>query len=74
VRLAELRMKKLLDEKSMVEGAKEEGSLDSKREDIIAFLSDLGDITEDLKKAIYYQTDMELLKTWVKLAARCESI
>ena len=37
----------------------------SKREDIIAFLSHLGDITEDLKKAIYDQTDMELLKTWL---------
>jgi predicted transposase/invertase (TIGR01784 family) len=78
VRLAELRMKRILDEKTMLEGAKEEGKLegvlDSKREDIIGFLSDLGDITEDLKKAIYEQKDMELLKTWVKLAGRCDSI
>jgi predicted transposase/invertase (TIGR01784 family) len=32
VRLAELRMKKLLDEKSMIEGAREEGKIEGKVE------------------------------------------
>jgi predicted transposase/invertase (TIGR01784 family) len=86
VRLAELRMKKILDEKSMLEGAKEEGKiegikeglvkglLDSKREDIISFLSDFGTTPEDVMKSIYDQSNVEVLKTWVKLAAKCESI
>ena len=50
VRLAELRMKKILDEKSMIEGAKEEGKnqgkIEGKEEDALSFLR-LG-ISEDI--------------------------
>ena len=38
VRLAELRMKKILDEKSMIEGAKEEGKTEGKEEAALNFL------------------------------------
>ena len=38
VRLAELRMKKILDERSMLEGAKEEGKIEGKEEDALNFL------------------------------------
>lgn len=38
VRLAELRMKKILDEKSMIEGAKAEGVVQAKEEDALNFI------------------------------------
>jgi predicted transposase/invertase (TIGR01784 family) len=46
VRLAELRMKKILDEKSMIEGAKEEGKEEGKEEVAINLLK-LG-MSEDI--------------------------
>lgn len=46
VRLAELRMKKILDEKSMIDGAKEEGKAEGKEEDALNFLR-LG-VSEDI--------------------------
>jgi hypothetical protein len=67
----------VLKKKEKLKGIKEgllKGLLDSKREDIIRFLSDFGTIPEDILKSIYDQSNVEVLKTWVKLAGKCESI
>lgn len=41
---------------------------------IIEFLKYLGDVPEELSKIIYSQKDIEVLKKWLKLAARAVSI
>lgn len=52
----------------------EKGKIESKREDIIEILSEIGIVSEELRKVIYDQNDIEILKRWIKLAARCKSI
>lgn len=47
---------------------------EGKKEDIIEILSDVGDIPKDLEEVIYKQNDIEKLKSWIKIAAKCESI
>ena len=37
-------------------------------------LSDLGDVPSDLEKSIMEETDLEILKNWIKLAAKADSI
>ena len=53
---------------------KEKGKAEGKAEDIIDLLSELGDVPDDLKENIFAQSDLEILKHWLKLAARAESI
>lgn len=52
----------------------EQGKIHSKKEDILALLSDLGDIPPNLTTYIDNQSDLELLKSWVKKAAKAVSI
>lgn len=47
---------------------------EGKAESVLELLEDLGEITEELKKKIMSQRDMEILKKWHKLAARAESL
>lgn len=66
-----------LKEEGIKEGVakgKEEGKIEGKIEDIIEILTDIGSISESLKEKICNQTDIEVLKLWIKLAARCETI
>lgn len=51
-----------------------EGMVESKREDIIEILSEIGEVPSNLKKIIYEQDDIEILRQWLKIAARCNSI
>jgi hypothetical protein len=53
---------------------KEEGKVEGKIEDIIEISSDIGTVLEKLKSTICSQTDIEVLKSWIKLAAKCDSI
>ena len=53
---------------------REEGLLKSKTDDILSFLSDLGSVSDDLKKTILLQRDLTTLSLWVKAAARASSV
>lgn len=50
------------------------GKAEGKIEDILDLLADYGDVSDDLKKKINEQTDLDILKKWLKLAARVNSI
>lgn len=51
-----------------------DGRLTERIETLLEFLSDLGSISEDLHKVILNQKDFNVLKHWVKLAAKANSI
>lgn len=52
----------------------EQGVIQSKKEDIFSLLSDLGNVPSDLGSYIDEQSDPTILKSWVKKAAKAESI
>ena len=54
--------------------AKNEGKIEGKIEGILELLSDYGEITEDLKEKIAQETDLEKLSSWLKLAAKVNSL
>lgn len=70
------------DEEVFVDGIREEGKeegmiegrLKEKAESILEFLEDCGEIPEQLSALIMEQTDLEILRKWLKLAARSETI
>lgn len=66
------------DEELHMRQTREEGWEDGRRteriETILDFLRDLGDISKDLHKVIINQQDFNVLKHWVKLAAKASSI
>ena len=41
---------------------------------MIELLEDLGELSDSLKACIMEQNDLELLRKWLKIAARAESI
>ena len=51
-----------------------DGRAEGKAEAVIELLEDLGDLSDSLKACIMEQTDLELLKTWHKAAAKAKSI
>lgn len=53
---------------------KEEGKLEGKAEDIVELLMECGNVSDELKKQIMEQKDLEILKKWIKLAARVKSV
>lgn len=53
---------------------KAEGKVEGKAEAIIELLEDIGEPSEVLKKHIMSQTDIEVLKTWLKAAARANTM
>lgn len=50
------------------------GKLETKREDILELLEDVGSISEEVKKLVNKEEDTEILKRWHKIAARAKSI
>ena len=54
--------------------SKAEGKIEGKAEAILDLLRDLGPVPEDIEKQIAQTTDLELLKKWLKAAARAEGI
>ena len=59
--------------KEKIEG-KIEGKAEGKIENIIELLEEIGTIPEILKKQILNQTNIEILKRWLKSAAKAASI
>ena len=53
---------------------KAEGKAEGKAEAVIELLEDVGELSEELRKHIMEQTDLEILRKWHKKAAKAESI
>ena len=70
------------DEKAFADGMREEGfedgivkgRIEEKAESILELLEDYGEIPERVRKLIMAQTDLGILRNWLKLAAKVESI
>ena len=56
------------------EDEKAEGKAEGKAEDVIVLLDDVGTVSEALKKRILEQKDLEILKSWLKIAACSKSV
>ncbi len=48
--------------------------MEDRAEAVIELLEDLGELSDSLKTSIIEQTDLELLRKWLKTAARAKSI
>lgn len=53
---------------------KQIGIINGKIEDILELLEDKGDVPEKVKAEILAETDLEVLKKWLRLAAKSETI
>ena len=62
------------DEKVFADGMREEGKIEEKAESILELLEDYGEVSEMLNEFIRDQTDLEILRKWLKLATGSESI
>ena len=51
-----------------------EGKAEGKAEDILELLSDLGDVSEELHDRIMREKDLSVLKSWVRIAAKAETV
>lgn len=51
-----------------------EGKAEGKAEVILDFLGDFGEIPEELRSVILLQRDTDILRRWIKLAARTDSV
>lgn len=62
----------------MIMDGKEEGKVEGKvegtAESVLELLNELGDIPKELRAKIMSQKDLEILKKWLKLAARAETV
>lgn len=86
----EARQKAIMDRKSMIEGALRKGEqqgmekgmqkgmqtglVRGKAESVIEFLEEQGTVSDELRKKIMQETDLEILKRWIKTAASAESV
>lgn len=52
----------------------EEGKAEGKAETILEFLAETGSVPEALQQRILSEQDMDVLRRWLKLAVRAESI
>lgn len=53
---------------------RQEGKAEGKAEDIIELLLELGTVSECLRETIMSQMDLQILKDWLKLAAKSKSV
>lgn len=60
--------------KEMIEDGRAEGKAEGKAESILELLQDLGEVPETLSAKILVQQNLEVLKEWLKIAARSDSI
>lgn len=51
-----------------------EGKQEGKAEAVLELLEDLGTVPQELKKIILEQSDLDVLRRWLKLAAKAETI
>ena len=57
-----------------IEQGIERGNIAGCKENIIELLEDLGEISEELRCKIMNEDDLQVLKRWLKLSARAESL
>ena len=60
--------------KEGIEEGKKQGIKEGKAEDILDLLTDIGTVAADLKTKILSETNLDILKRWLKLAAKSDSI
>ena len=53
---------------------REEGKAEGKAEDILELLEDIGEPSETLRNYIMKQNDLVVLRRWLKMAAKADSI
>lgn len=58
----------------MLMDERREGKAEGKAEDVIMLLEDIGFISDDLREKIMKETDFDVLKRWLKLAIKAESV
>ena len=58
----------------LLNSEKAEGKAEGKAEDIVELLEEVGELPDALKDLIMGQNDIEVLRRWVKAAARADSI
>lgn len=51
-----------------------EGKIEGHKESILAFLTEIGPLSDAIHKKIMQEKDIDKLKTWVKLAAKVDTI
>jgi predicted transposase YdaD len=51
-----------------------EGKIEGRIEDILEWLDQIGNVPEELEQHIKAQKDVDTLRTWLKWAARAESV
>lgn len=64
-------------EKERAEGKEEgkaEGRAEGKAECVLEFLEEKGQVPEELRQKVMGQNNLKILKEWLKLAARAESV
>ena len=54
--------------------AKNEGKIEGKIEVVIDCLEELGQISDELRKKIEKETDLEQVKKWLKIAMKANSV
>ena len=57
-----------------VQAVRKESKLETIKENITSLLEDYGIVSEDIKNVILNEMDLEILRKWLKLAARADSI
>lgn len=60
--------------KEAAEAAREEAVREQRYQDIFELLEDYGEVPERIRERVESEDDMEILKRWHKLAARCGSL
>ena len=60
--------------KDEYEKGHQEGVIAGKAEDILELLEDIGTIPEEVRERIHNEKDIKVLNSWLKLAAKAESI
>ena len=58
----------------MMEDSRLEGKAEGKAEAILELLEELGEVSENTRDKIYAQQNPEILRYWLKLAAKAESV
>ena len=51
-----------------------EGKAEGKAEGILEFLEEIGPVSDELRERIMSETDLELLRRWLKQAAKADSV
>ena len=59
---------------NVINTAREEGAILSRREDILENLFEIGTLTDDIIKIVNEESDIKILKKWLKVSIMVESL